>query len=1120
VKKPQFILSFICYLTIFYFFGKSSFAQNQQIVEFFGYPFFGNPTQSCEFGILGDCFYPDQYHLAEDYDMEVGESVLACADGIVMESQWHNGYGGTVLIEHQLPFGDERVVSLYAHLQVETLEVEEDDFVVRGQPLGYIANTGDNGGNYSPHLHLGIHKGQYLNSTTCDGEWTYHGYSTDTCDLSNWLDPSDFIKIGHFENMSSNMTLKFIERYETKMGVPFEDDKGNIYVHKWPENDSENYVFIQNFKNYYLTSEHYGTDGETALIYNPSQNKCWLVKEGFWGAYKPDLFTLSDAYDKAWAFFGPRDLGTPMMDEDDLSGSNITYQEFEKGLFYFYQGDNILRVKFKDGYASENFQSDIEYFCIQWPDQTAHDDLGQGTLISQTLVSNISDNSGGTNQPSSNVYSYSNKAQLQAITLVNFSWDIQDVPNNSTTSLYYTTDDINFESIASIDATQTSFNWTPPFDQETEYRIKVVVSDSAGMVVEIQISDQFTYQPVDTPTPIPSVSLPLHGSTGETILGVGQINASAYSTNGFFIATGGSLGAFLWDTNTGEIVRWLPTDHHEVLSIAFSPDNGNVLIGGSDGLLQLWSIESGQEIRDFSGFEQDILSVSLSPDGSKIAAGGKENVVKLWHIDSSQEYLTLNDFGNWINSLAFSPNSTKLLTGSSDNSVKVWSVASGTLLNNFDAEGRANSVTFSPDGTKVLAARSNTNFDGVWMWDINTSEFVQSFSTSGNSNFQSVAFSPDGSMVLVGRINVTFSEYEAILYETSSGNKLRTFYGHLGSIEAVAFSPDSSMIFTGSLDGTTKLWNIDTGQEIRTIGKHLGLNTRILSITFSPDGEYMLTGNGDHLARLWQVSNGEVVQTYEGHESWVSSAIFSSDGSMILTSSHDDTIRLWDKNTAQELQTYTGQRRAEFAVFSPNTSRVLAGGASNSTTLWDTNSGARLHTLIGHQNTVLTGEFTLDGSRIYTGSSDGTVKLWSAATGEEILTLYSGNKDHSVYSIVLSPDGTQVVIGLGDGTVKKLDAETGNELGEFLGHSQEVQSVAYSPNGTMILTGSEDGTAKIWNAETYQDIREFSSQIGQIESVAFSPDGTKVAIGGWDGVARIWDISNESSTMLIDWMNY
>ena len=63
---------------------------------------------------------------------------------------------------------------------------------------------------------------------------------------------------------------------------------------------------------------------------------------------------------------------------------------------------------------------------------------------------------------------------------------------------------------------------------------------------------------------------------------------------------------------------------------------------------------------------------------------------------------------------------------------------------------------------------------------------------------------------------------------------------------------------------------------------------------------------------------------------------------------------------------------------------------------------------------------TPDGRRVVSGSHDQTMKVWDAATGQEVLTLRGHN--HLVTSEAVSADGKRLVSGSADETVRVWDA--------------------------------------------------------------------------------------------------
>jgi WD40 repeat protein len=85
---------------------------------------------------------------------------------------------------------------------------------------------------------------------------------------------------------------------------------------------------------------------------------------------------------------------------------------------------------------------------------------------------------------------------------------------------------------------------------------------------------------------------------------------------------------------------------------------------------------------------------------------------------------------------------------------------------------------------------------------------------------------------------------------------VRDFVGHLGPIWSVGFSPDGKLVGTVSDDKTARLWDVQSGHEVRRFAYSAGL----ADVAFSPDGEYLLTGSYDGTARLWEIDYRKTIE--------------------------------------------------------------------------------------------------------------------------------------------------------------------------------------------------------------------------------------------------------------------
>ncbi|MFL5807811.1 MAG: protein kinase domain-containing protein, partial [Roseiflexaceae bacterium] len=306
----------------------------------------------------------------------------------------------------------------------------------------------------------------------------------------------------------------------------------------------------------------------------------------------------------------------------------------------------------------------------------------------------------------------------------------------------------------------------------------------------------------------------------------------------------------------------------------------------------------------------------------------------------------------------------------------------------------------------------------------------------------SVAFSPDSRYMLTGSLDHT-----ARLWDTQTGQELRRFTGHTDTVRSVAFSPDGKYVLTGSNDTTARLWEVATGHEPRQFIGHelrqfIGHSKGISGVAFSPDGKYVLTGSDDTTARLWEVATGHELRQFIGHSKGISGVAFSPDGKYVLTGSHDTTARLWNAQTGAELRRFTVHTSwIEAVAFSPDGRYVLTGGVDRTARLWDAQTGEERRTFSGHTSPIFGVAFSPDSRYVLTASQDRTTRLWDTQTGQE-LRHFAGRPSTGV---AFSPDGRYLVIASADPTVRLWNTQISTELPTLTGHTNAVWSLAFSP---------------------------------------------------------------------------
>lgn len=66
---------------------------------------------------------------------------------------------------------------------------------------------------------------------------------------------------------------------------------------------------------------------------------------------------------------------------------------------------------------------------------------------------------------------------------------------------------------------------------------------------------------------------------------------------------------------------------------------------------------------------------------------------------------------------------------------------------------------------------------------------------------------------------------------------------------------------------------------------------------------------------------------------------------------------------------------------------IVSGSSDQTIKVWNAETGECLHTLVGHTDLVRTLQLDAEADRIISGSYDGSLKIWSLSQGQLVRTL-------------------------------------------------------------------------------------------------------------------------------------
>src|SRR6185312_7986946 len=191
-------------------------------------------------------------------------------------------------------------------------------------------------------------------------------------------------------------------------------------------------------------------------------------------------------------------------------------------------------------------------------------------------------------------------------------------------------------------------------------------------------------------------------------------------------------------------------------------------------------------------------------------------------------------------------------------------------------------------------------------------------------------------------------------------------------------------------------------------------------------------------------------------------------------------------------------------AFGPDGTRVLTGSSDNTVRLWDAETGHCLRVLKGHSDKIRSVAWSMDQEGALSGSDDNTVRLWDMETGYCLHVLNGHTK--GVNNVAWSADRRRALSGADDHSVRLWDLGTGRCLRVFEGHTGSVWSVAWSANGRHAISSSSDKSVRLWDVETGDCLRVLEGHTNHVRSAVWSADQLHILSCSKDKTVRLWEM--------------
>ena len=604
-----------------------------------------------------------------------------------------------------------------------------------------------------------------------------------------------------------------------------------------------------------------------------------------------------------------------------------------------------------------------------------------------------------------------------------------------------------------------------------------------------------------------------------------------------FITGGGDKTVKLWIVENESEMRLSEKCKDDIMFLATFPDNLRGITCLNDGTLKVWNIMKGSILESISIENGGVSAVEISKDGKFFAIGDNEGYLTICKGRSYQTIKREKVHSSRIIAIKFHLMSQTIIFAGED-TIKILGLS---LEPKYELlEKLPGKIAFMELGffEKVLI----TSFRGdpqIYLWtSLDLKKMGQLYGhTNEITSMKTLMFS---TKLITGSLDLTIKVWnlQSKSLEISINTSLQVL--------ALELSNDAFTIVASHNDGTLRLWDAETGEQmgrtsaypsmIRKIslthdgstlltvgGKANGLkkillnkikskiilthhNAAINVLAMDRDKTILVAGSEDARISICMIQNMEVKSVLKGHSKGITNLVFG-DSNTLISASSDRTLRVWNIKEEKSYIIFDGV----------DINDILYHDCENAIIASCSDSKLRVFSL---EEKKLKNQYNCDtcltkiirnynGNFLYAGDSDGNLLEYDLETliekrrvhsdWDSVIALAISHNDSRLFSSCCS--SSNIVI-------KIYNTQDFTLINKMYGHLKAITSIVINSKSTRIFSGSCDSKIMIWDALNFKKIGEFKGHTDAIRSLVLDSNEDSIFSGSDDKSIRGWNLKD------------